>query len=58
MCAALGKGKERHLVERALRVFKSFSLKTAPDGSLSVDHHHLGRGSQDGQASERRLRGP
>jgi hypothetical protein len=36
MRAALGKGKGRHLLQRALRVFKSFSLRTEPDGSFSV----------------------
>src|SRR5580765_4472229 len=36
MRAALGKGKGRQRLQRALRVFKSFSLRTEPDGSFSV----------------------
>ncbi len=36
MRAAHGRGKGKDRLERALRVFKSFSLRTSPDGSFAV----------------------
>jgi hypothetical protein len=36
MRAARGRGRGKERLERALRVFKSFSLTTSPDGSFSV----------------------